>query len=710
MIISNITQNTQYNLKFKLNSDDYDDFKLSNIGEDVVIYDGLNEYDDNVMAYIDFTSPYCYRSDSNVHGFSVASLPNYKWVDAVNSGFTLPTYWLTGLDNGSLTCTEPISGWVESFTFTRQPMDYKLRLKPIDGFLRSNSYYIYRTDDGLECNGGFLQGVFKLFGKDYQVLPTSLSNKSFEFVLNRNVSDSKINILNEKNPNNEGIFFFMGTRAENKFWYFSNKTGTFELREDVLTKVVGGGDSSTTVYDSEIIGGDSSDVDYDCWISGGDSSEIPVNDDYYRVINCGSPSGGSYDHVFDGGSPSDEDRFIDKIFNGGNPQTVYGSTYYSFFEEPPFYLSHVYTPYPKFNFFETLKKDFPYLSFIKTDVLTTNNKYLFFNNTQKEGTYTTDTWSGDTYQTYYSPKLNNTVNYYTKFNNTSTGTTTDNASDDILYDKNISIVKDLVNNCIAFRLTEDNKIGYRIITSDCSSSGYTIIEEYSESISISGDTHIIVKALPNLDEKLILSFYVNGKLVLSSNPIPNIVFHELDELKEKQYGVPFNVSIGGGSLGLYEQFLGSDLITDECKRFWTDNILPIEKNFSGTFIGTIKKFKMYDESLTYDKIKNNFKLTNNNVKKIFYGIGSNIYELNQFKQKINFYLNGYGYESDYVSLNIPKVWGVLKSINIKTIYDELIPQTNWFTEPVVVLMNNIEYYSYTSKVPLNGNANFVALF
>ena len=559
MIISNITQNTQYNLKFKLNSDDYDDFKLSNIGEDVVIYDVLNEYDDNVMTYIDFTNPYCYRSDSNVHGFSVESLPNYKWVDAVNSGFTLPTYWLTGLDNGSLTYTEPISNWVESFSFNMQPMDYKLRLTPIDGFLRSNSYYIYRTDDGIECNGGFLQGFFKLFGKDYQVLPTSLSNKSFEFVLNRNVSDNKINILNKKNPNNEGIFFFMGTRAENKFWYFSNKTGSFELREDVLDKVVGGGDSSTTVYDSEIIGGDSSDVDYDCWISGGDSSVD------------------SYDNVF----------------YGGNPQTVY----------------------PKFNFFETLKKDFTYLSFIKTDVLTTNNKYLFFNNTQKEGTYTTDTWSGDTYQTYYSPKLNNTVNYYTKFNNTSTGTTTDNASDDILYDKNISIVKDLVNNCIAFRLTEDNKIGYRIITSDCSSSGYTIIEEYSESISISGDTHIIVKTLPNLYEKLILSFYVNGKLVLSSNPIPNIVFHELDELKEKQYGVPFNISIGGGSLGLYEQFLGSDLITDECKRFWTDNILPIEKNFSGTFIGSMKMFKIYNEPLTYDKIKNNFNFINNNAKK-----------------------------------------------------------------------------------------------
>lgn len=531
MIISNITQNTQYNLKFKLNSDDYDDFKLSNIGEDVVIYDGLNEYDDNVMTYIDFTNHYCYRSDSNVHGFSVESLPNYKWVDAVNSGFTLPTYWLTGLDNGSLTYTEPISNWVESFSFNMQPMDYKLRLTPIDGFLRSNSYYIYRTDDGIECNGGFLQGFFKLFGKDYQVLPTSLSNKSFEFVLNRNVSDNKINILNKKNPNNEGIFFFMGTRAENKFWYFSNKTGSFELREDVLDKVVGGGDSSVDSYDN--------------------------------------------------------------VFYGGNPQTVY----------------------PKFNFFETLKKDFTYLSFIKTDVLTTNNKYLLFNNTQKEGTYTTDTWSGDTYQTYYSPKLNNTVNYYTKFNNTSTGTTTDNASDDILYDKNISIVKDLVNNCIAFRLTEDNKIGYRIITSDCSSSGYTIIEEYSESISISGDTHIIVKALPNLDEKLILSFYVNGKLVLSSNPIPNIVFHELDELKEKQYGVPFNISIGGGSLGLYEQFLGSDLITDECKRFWTDNILPIEKNFSGTFIGSMKMFKIYNEPLTYDKIKNNFNFINNNAKK-----------------------------------------------------------------------------------------------
>ena len=58
----------------------------------------------------------------------------------------------------------------------------------------------------------------------------------------------------------------------------------------------------------------------------------------------------------------------------------------------------------------------------------------------------------------------------------------------------------------------------------------------------------------------------------------------LNEYKGKQIGVPFNISIGGGSQGLLESmtFDGQDS---------EDLGLLIEQNFAGSFIGQISEFK-----------------------------------------------------------------------------------------------------------------------
>lgn len=80
-------------------------------------------------------------------------------------------------------------------------------------------------------------------------------------------------------------------------------------------------------------------------------------------------------------------------------------------------------------------------------------------------------------------------------------------------------------------------------------------------------------------------FYVNNYLKLVSKELPEVMLSPLNDCPEKQEGVPYNISIGGGSQGLSERIL---------LNFYdnTQYLLPIEKYFAGTFIGDIKSFSM----------------------------------------------------------------------------------------------------------------------
>mgnify|MGYP003291028894 CR=1 FL=1 len=74
----------------------------------------------------------------------------------------------------------------------------------------------------ISLRGGFFQGFFKLEKNSYQVLPTNLNEDLvFHFEL-RPRTDYSIDdkTINKTHPNNKGIFFYIGTRAENKFWPF----------------------------------------------------------------------------------------------------------------------------------------------------------------------------------------------------------------------------------------------------------------------------------------------------------------------------------------------------------------------------------------------------------------------------------------------------------------------------------------------------------
>ena len=132
-----------------------------------------------------------------------------------------------------------------------------------------------------------------------------------------------------------------------------------------------------------------------------------------------------------------------------------------------------------------------------------------------------------------------------------------------------------------------------------------------------------------LDEKKYrlgrLKIYVNGKKIYTIEDFEEVIPRGLFTDKEKQIGVPFNMSWGGGTQGLHENLtfsscsaLTSNYIQDpECL---PNNILSgttlsglstnilLEQNFGGTFDGGISQFRFYIEPLESDEIKHNFKL------------------------------------------------------------------------------------------------------
>jgi hypothetical protein len=121
--------------------------------------------------------------------------------------------------------------------------------------------------------------------------------------------------------------------------------------------------------------------------------------------------------------------------------------------------------------------------------------------------------------------------------------------------------------------------------------------------------------------------YVNSKLFYVINGFEEIIPRGLNAEKEKQIGVPFNISWGGGTQGLRESltfsgtptsFTGLTYIQDPevmpnqtlsgtSLSALTTNIL-IEPNFAGTFDGGISQFRMYVEPLNASEIVHNFDL------------------------------------------------------------------------------------------------------
>ena len=518
----------KYKKKWKqtlqLRKDNYYDFVLS-LDNARSVYNTGNLVARCLTSYIDVGKKGCL-----IEGGGVISLNNYSYDGAINSGLVLKNIGFTGIDTMLVpfdkdTITEDeFTNLITTSTLTIDSGDTRLLLQPVSGNTKLYDYETEVVQDSAETvfktyyklNGGFLQGFYKSCNDEYQILPQYINGAwTLEFVLRpRSDYEHSGYTLNDVYPSNNGIFFYMGSRAENKFVEY---------------------------YDVDL-------------------SEFPWRDGRNDV------SSGETDFVI---------------------QTSEGHAVESNNE---------------------------------TDIIT-DNGHLIYDRTC-DG-YTTNTWKQGDKLLLRDEKVYTEENLYPIMNRTCTGKTTDTLEKYILENhlgstNKYDVKKDLYSNAFALKLYRDFEesntysIGYKYLVKDCDSEkGYTIKEEIGlPNTIVDGEWCVIDVVFKILDgvtddcgiplgqRKMKMFIYVNGYLKFISQELPEFNFTQLDDFCDKQEGVAYNLSLGGGSQGLiesvwYNNFGGSK------------HVFPIEQNFAGSFIGDMASFKFYNCQLQYAEILNN---------------------------------------------------------------------------------------------------------
>ena len=246
----------------------------------------------------------------------------------------------------------------------------------------------------------------------------------------------------------------------------------------------------------------------------------------------------------------------------------------------------------------------------------TDNKFLMFDRTC-EG-QKANTWDENTEFILNYIKKPNIGNYFTLFHRGCGGYDVKKIQEVLdIKNKEYNVLQDIYRNAFALQIKDDGTIGYKFLVKDCESEEekYKIESQFTK-VPVIEDKKwytINVKILPVknyvrnffclsqtlISEKMQIYIYVNGKLVLVSRELPMLNLKLLNDLQEKQEGVPFNISLGGGSQGLAEVVYLNYMKLPEY-------VLPIEKEFGGSFIGWFKSFKFYTCPLNYTEILENY--------------------------------------------------------------------------------------------------------
>lgn len=87
-----------------------------------------------------------------------------------------------------------------------------------------------------------------------------------------------------------------------------------------------------------------------------------------------------------------------------------------------------------------------------------------------------------------------------------------------------------------------------------------------------------------------LKLMINGFTAFENKNFTEVIPHALDTDSKYQEGVPFNISFGGGTQGLFEA-----IPLDESKPFYN----TLEKFFGGSFFGGVKHIEMYNIPLSF---------------------------------------------------------------------------------------------------------------
>jgi hypothetical protein len=166
------------------------------------------------------------------------------------SGNTSCDIGLTGTDNGLVdaltgqTITFTNGLFDDTFKFNRLYFDRRLKLFQVTGYTSTPNIRFSGFDKTIlyevvsktspyegryhELYGGFYQGFYKLFGYDYEIFPSRMSKGwSVEMLLKPRLFDEyspgpNETTLNEVYPDNKNTFFYLGSRAENKFYHHAD--------------------------------------------------------------------------------------------------------------------------------------------------------------------------------------------------------------------------------------------------------------------------------------------------------------------------------------------------------------------------------------------------------------------------------------------------------------------------------------------------------
>lgn len=557
------------------------------------------------------------------------------WSEAKNNGVELQDIGFTGIDNGFIRydkdriSNEDFLKILTNSEYSIESGDTRFFMTPVTGNTKLYQYpmYLVETDNGnyIACKGGFYQGFFKLDGFDYEVLPSTMMQDillHFE-IRPRSDYETSSGTVNTIHPENDGTFFFIGTRAENKFWpYYKTDSATTMSNRRPDSEIPYDADELCIMNNQEWLQG--VDLNYvvgeeyqrKCKNSGTiitDVSILQTDETYMQTydfypegncecINCGG--GGEQPEPCSGDCADiDCSQYFteDYLHQGKNCPEDNGKAVVDGYVKDDIDIRTVTIEDSAGNVFGTRDN---YV------IWESDNKFLMFDRT--EDGFTTDTWEEGTLATITTRKNWPNENYFLIMNRTETGYTTDTIDQynkEFEYDYNI--YKDIRNNVFSLRITENGAIGYRYGILNCDDdveNHYELIEEYSKDGMVNLDEWNSINVRfavinPPKDKcdkrprKMRIMFYVNGYLKLISKELDTFSFRALDETSERQEGVPYNISLGGGSIGLLETILPNYYKIPEY-------ILPIEKDFCGTFIGDIKSFKIYYGFISYSCILN----------------------------------------------------------------------------------------------------------
>jgi hypothetical protein len=634
--MANLINNNFHLLRMGINYDEYWDFFLDK--DSFESYGGSSDsiYDGCLSSYID-VSDYDCTLDNTINSYSA-----YTWENAKSTDSQLNNVGYCGFDNGLLSFRRDMVSNKEFVNLFQNSTysfnsDKALKLHAVSGSSLIYDYPLTMDIDYVKLNGGFFQGFFKTQCSQYQVLPTVLDcgdTWGYEFVLKKSELEKESSkTLNDKYPNNKGIFFYIGTRAENKWDYLYHDADDecFTLSPDdyvedahidkktykinnLIEDVLEFDDYEETAMDDFLNYKYFDESLYDSYnisdyISVGEKpTVIDEEKNRYKTMQwCCGPS--TTTTTFSTSEKPCRCRSC-----GGQSSTVTASTtttvkkYLSkcdLFGDD--FLSDIDDMYFDTDYIEDELdiSDFTYNtdgtstigsfeSYVETD-----NKFLLFDRTCSG--YNVRNWVDGTTARYFYRKSSFKDNLFLLMNRTCTGYTVHTI--DTLRDsqtEEYDVNADLYNNALAFRITDEGAVGYRYLVQDCDSEeGYSIKEGYSNNGIINEDewTDIHVKVVGGSDT-MALKFYVNGNLIFISDSLPKLNLRELNDIYEKQETVPFNISIGGGTQGLCDTVLPNYML-DPYRTY------PLEENFGGSFIGYFKSFKFYNCDVEQLYIKNN---------------------------------------------------------------------------------------------------------